>query len=120
MQREKVKRNPERYREISLKGCRKYRASLTNEEKYSLHIRSKYGMGLSQYKEMYSAQNGLCAICKETLKLGSATHVDHDHSTNKVRAILCRLCNTALGLVKDNTSVLKKMIQYLQYHRRTT
>ena len=40
--------------------------------------------------------------------------LDHDHKTDKIRGILCRNCNLALGLMKDNINSIKRMIDYLK------
>jgi len=40
--------------------------------------------------------------------------IDHSHITGKVRGTLCRACNTALGLFRDNTVLLSKAIDYLK------
>ena len=54
----------------------------------------KYGLSSSEYQDLVKSQGGLCAICKtDTLKL----HVDHCHTTGKVRGLLCSGCNTAVG-----------------------
>lgn len=53
---------------------------------------------------MLVAQGGQCANggCKATVPGGRGTwHVDHDHLTGKVRALLCNACNTALALQGD-------------------
>lgn len=39
---------------------------------------------------------------------------DHDHKTDKPRGWICRRCNLALGLVKDNIETLKEMVNYLK------
>ena len=66
---------------------------------------------------MLAEQDNQCAICKTTEPGGRHTTdyfvVDHCHSTNKVRGVLCNNCNTALGLVGDNIDTLHKMIAYL-------
>lgn len=69
---------------------------------------------------MYTTQQGVCAICKTPISLiagktkrGKA-HVDHDHNTGKVRGLLCTKCNTMLGMADDNTATLQMAISYLE------
>ena len=66
-----------------------------------------------EYKTMLDAQGGVCAICKEKPKVGRLA-VDHVHGTEKVRGLLCNLCNPALGLFKDNPERLEMAIAYLR------
>ncbi len=40
-------------------------------------------------------------------------HVDHDHSTGKVRGILCFCCNNALADFQEDPAVLMKAVAYL-------
>lgn len=42
--------------------------------------------------------------------------VDHDHKTGKTRQLLCRKCNLIIGLAKDDCTVLKSAIEYLEKH----
>lgn len=77
-----------------------------------MRYRKKFGIGLDEYDRLFNAQNGVCAICKEqdTQKLA----IDHDHKTGDVRGLLCRACNTGIGLLKDDAQLLKSAIDYLQ------
>lgn len=40
--------------------------------------------------------------------------VDHDHVTGKVRGLLCRQCNSALGFAGDNPERLERLARYLR------
>ena len=77
-------------------------------------LKRNYGITLDEHTQMFENQNGVCAICK---KPGDGRWkklcVDHCHTTGKVRGLLCKRCNIALGEVGDNISTLQKMIEYL-------
>jgi hypothetical protein len=74
-------------------------------------MRRKYGLTLEQIEQKAIAQRGVCAICL----IGKAECVDHDHITNKVRSLLCRTCNTGLGMFRDDSRVVKKASEYLEF-----
>lgn len=79
-----------------------------------------YGIGLVNYEEIYSNQEGKCAICNtdgvlraKASKSDMPLVVDHDHITGKVRGLLCHTCNTALGQFKDSKELLNIASEYL-------
>src|SRR5574343_1143003 len=80
---------------------------------------SKFGITLKEYNDMFDAQNGVCAVCglperrTEGPEVSERLCVDHDHKTGKIRVLLCRTCNSALGLVNDDVSILLKCMEYL-------
>ena len=86
------------------------------------HLKKKYGLTLEAWNNMLIAQNSCCAICKT--HIDNCTHqqlaVDHDHVTGKVRALLCDLCNTALGKFKDSPELLREAADYLERHNDST
>jgi len=71
-----------------------------------------YGLTLEQYDTMLEAQGGSCVTCGGNNN-GKRLVVDHCHKTGKVRGLLCNRCNSAMGLVDDNTNTLNAMIKYL-------
>ena len=73
------------------------------------HRRRKYGITAEQFETLQQVQNGKCAICKTR----EASHVDHDHSTGRVRGLLCIKCNTGLGMFQDQAEMLDKAKAYL-------
>mgnify|MGYP002345384244 CR=1 FL=1 len=57
-----------------------------------------------------------CPICfSEKPQINNRKYflVDHCHKTNKVRGLLCYLCNSMLGKAKDNIDILNNAIKYL-------
>ena len=75
-----------------------------------------YGLTLIQYSGMFVKQNNCCAICNKEFVSKKHTHIDHCHKTNKVRALLCSGCNTAIGLLKESPENLKSALKYLKKH----
>ena len=65
---------------------------------------SKYGMTVEQVLQEIENQDSKCKICKDELKEGRQTHVDHCHKTGKFRGMLCHKCNTKLGWYEKNES----------------
>jgi len=82
------------------------------------HLKRSYGITLNDYNQMLTEQKHQCAVCGTAEPGGKHGKfvVDHCHSTNKIRGVLCNNCNTALGLVGDNAQTLQSMIEYLQEH----
>ena len=75
-----------------------------------------YGITLDDYNKMFEQQKGKCAICKRHQNnLTRTLCVDHDHKTNKVRALLWVTCNTDVSVVEDR---LKEMLNYLNKYRK--
>lgn len=80
--------------------------SLKNRE-YNLR---RLGSSLGHYAEEYAKQKGCCAICgcyKQKLV------VDHCHTANTYRGLLCANCNLALGHIHDDPDIALKLAQYL-------
>jgi hypothetical protein len=96
---ERDKSNKRRWREAN------------KDRRRDVHLRSRYGLSLVEYQDLFQKQNGKCAIClkKPRMVLG----VDHNHSTGKVRGLLCQLCNGYIGHIKEQKDSLKRAIRYL-------
>ena len=76
----------------------------------------KYGITIDDYNKMFKQQEGKCDICKRHQNdLTRILCVDHDHKTNKVRALLCVTCNTDVSVVENR---LEEMLNYLNKHRK--
>lgn len=78
-------------------------------------LRRFYGITIEEYETMVNAQNGNCAICgRNKSEFKTSLHVDHDHKTGKIRGLLCSNCNSGIGNLRDDVSLLKKAINYLE------
>lgn len=71
----------------------------------------KYGLNQKLYEEMFEKQGNACLICVD--KEAKRYVVDHNHTTGKVRGILCWHCNVLLGHAKEDKEILKSAIIYL-------
>ena len=78
------------------------------------YYKRNYGITLKEYEELIQEQNNVCAICGQVCSTGKKLAIDHDHTTGKVRGLLCKNCNVALGQFKDSVDVLQKAIKYLE------
>jgi Autographiviridae endonuclease VII len=62
---------------------------------------------------MYERQGGKCAICPEFKPKGKLV-VDHNHTTGKVRKLLCLHCNTLIGYAREDIAILLSAVVHLQ------
>ena len=102
------------------KDCRNSRRrKLTLEDKSfqrSNNLRALYKMTIEDYNQLLVQQKGLCAICG-TASPGKGKDnfsIDHCHSTNKIRGLLCSGCNVGLGYFSDNPEICEKAASYLR------
>jgi len=71
-------------------------------------------MAIEEFDRLLLLQGGVCAICGETERKFSRLSVDHDHSDNKIRGLLCSACNSGLGRFRDKQELLIKALEYLR------
>lgn len=114
-----------RNRERHYKACKETVAK--NKEYYSKRHRKyqlskNYGITEDDYNNMLKSQNYCCAICGTDTPTGKwkVFAVDHDHTTGKVRSLLCNECNRGIGLLKDSPDLLMKAATYLIGHNVKT
>lgn len=85
-------------------------------------IKNRYNLSEEELILLVEKQDCKCAICNKELNITRSPKegksadlcVDHCHDTNKVRGLLCRDCNFALGLFRDNINNLTNAIKYLK------
>lgn len=90
------------------------RKRYTTDGRWEKQLHDRFKITAEQYWVMHEEQKGVCKICGKPQCVGTKLDVDHDHSTGKVRALLCRHCNAGIGLLKDNADLVRKALIYLQ------
>lgn len=83
---------------------------LYNRKQKDSYLKSKYGITIEDYYQMVDNQNSKCLICKNEYPL----YVDHNHTTHKVRGLLCSDCNSGIGLLKEDENILLSAIKYIK------
>jgi hypothetical protein len=98
MFKEKTKRYSTNPKRIAYR--KKYREENKDKAK-GYKLLKTYNITLNDYNEMFKKQEGKCSICKKHQnELTKPLYVDHDHSTGKVRELLCSSCNFKLGILE--------------------
>lgn len=82
----------------------------------------KYKLLPGDYEKLVVEQGGLCGVCGSEDPSGGNPRVkrfaiDHNHSNNEVRGLLCNRCNRALGLFRDDPVLLQKAIDWVTLKR---
>ena len=102
---------------VSIRNKRNYLAAykMYPERYRGARLKRIYGMTIKDYNNMYIEQNGCCAICgRHQKEFKRRFAIDHCHSTNKNRGLLCVHCNTAIGNFNDDIDVMASAISYLK------
>lgn len=101
--------------------CEQARArKRANPERASLlqrnaRLRRLYGLDSNRFDAMLAVQGGACAICKAPPEAGQVLCVDHDHTTGKVRALLCVKCNFMVGFCETH-GFISEAQEYIRSH----
>ncbi|MCK9429436.1 MAG: endonuclease VII domain-containing protein [Candidatus Omnitrophica bacterium] len=79
-------------------------------------LKRNYDLSLIDRENILKEQDYKCKSCNTDLKnlISYHIHIDHDHTTNVIRGILCRGCNIALGLLNDDPDKILKLYNYLK------
>lgn len=82
-------------------------------KKRERNLKTRYGMEITEFVARVEQQKNRCAICRNLTK---KLIVDHCHSKDTVRELLCSRCNNLLGLAEDQIELLHAAIDYLVKH----
>ena len=115
-----VDANRDKYRAYSKKCYLKHRPRLTEESRSGNRERAlrrrleRYGLTEHEYESMLG---GGCNMCGREQDGRVSSHgtafrlaLDHDHSTGRLRGVLCGTCNTRLGWYENNRDKLEEYL----------
>jgi len=71
---------------------------------------NKYKISPERVLELYKINH--CYICNTSLEIKRC--IDHNHTTGLVRNVICHSCNIVIGMVKEKTETLEKIIKYIK------
>lgn len=104
-------------------GKQTYCKQCGKEHQTEWYYRQKHKITVDERDEMLTQQGGKCKICNTPIgfvddqgrhgNVGNVAVVDHCHSSDKIRGILCGYCNVGIGSFRDNTDYLFGAIKYL-------
>ena len=103
-------------RERKLAYQREYSKSKSKMQRRASWLRQAHGIALEDYEVWYNNQNGVCYLCHNPSMDGRSLAVDHDHTTNEIRGLLDRTCNTTLGIIeKRGPEWIANVVKYLHW-----
>ena len=75
-------------------------------------LKRAFGITIEDYDKLYEEQEGKCKICHVEAERFELC-VDHCHSSNIVRGLLCNTCNIGIGMFKNDVLTILKAADYL-------
>lgn len=81
-------------------------------------LKKSHGITIEEYDSMSEGQDNRCAICHTDIPGGRGRfHVDHNHTTRRIRGLLCSNCNLGIGHLQDSEIILESALAYLKLHK---
>jgi hypothetical protein len=75
----------------------------------------RHGINIEGAVRALESHGGRCESCGSghvsRKKIGWI--IDHDHSSGRIRGVICNSCNVILGMARDSSEHLQKVIAYL-------
>lgn len=80
------------------------------------YLTGRFGIDGDEYdRRLAAAKLQGCAVCGN--KTHSRWHLDHCHTSGRIREFLCGNCNRGLGQFQDREEIMQSAINYLRKHR---
>lgn len=99
--------NPEKYNATQRTHRKK------NPEKHAVYqIRKNYKVSLIEAGKLLERKRNGCELCGSK----NRPHIDHCHTSGRIRGILCSGCNLAIGHANEDPNLLRKLAAYVKKH----
>jgi hypothetical protein len=106
------KETRQQYYESNKEAYAKRSKNWYSDESRKMRLREKkFGIN---FQSLIKNQNNKCGICDISFTDYSNVHIDHDHTTNKVRGLLCKQHNRGLGFFNDNPELLIRAAEWVR------
>ncbi len=102
------------------KESKKRNPKKTKKTASRFKLKKRYHLNHEQILEVESRTH--CEVCGVRFSKGRGPtyrNVDHCHTHDTYRGVICRNCNIALGLVNDDPKILQSLIEYINQHNKT-
>jgi len=100
----------QRYRGNQLRRWHERHPTASYKTYLQEHIRLRRKEHADAIEKLKARFNGLCHLCRRA----KGANIDMNHRTWQMRGWLCRSCNSGLGCFRDDTTLLKNAIEYLE------
>lgn len=91
-------------------GLQKHRQNVRKNR-----LQRVYNISIQEYENMLITQSGRCGLCYRPMSKNRWLAVDHCHTTNKIRGLLCSPCNRSLHSMEHDRTWFNKALNYLGY-----
>lgn len=85
-----------------------------NKEATQGYRLAKYDVTAEWYAAKLVEQNNCCAICGRERPARRNFCIDHNHTTDQTRGLLCDRCNIFVGMIEKG--ILDRALHYLRYY----
>jgi hypothetical protein len=83
-----------------------------SEVDYQLAVKHKQPIEVIQALRTKPCE--VCGITPKDKGRGKGIHLDHCHTTGKLRGALCPNCNKALAFIKEDIKIAQSLIEYIK------
>jgi Recombination endonuclease VII len=101
---------------------KRYSKERGREARFKYQLREDYRITVDDYDRLFEQQQGRCGVCARAFQArrpwlcadgAFKPCLDHRHDPHLVRGLLCRGCNTAMGIIeRDGGAYLQKLLGY--------